>query len=70
MTAATPDRAALHSALQDTLAMARAAQADLAVRECATMAPQWRGRALLWSLKARADELRAQISTSRRAEPV
>lgn len=59
--AAAPDPAALHAALQDNLAMARQVQADLAVRECAAMAPDWRGRALLWSLKARIDELRAAL---------
>lgn len=58
---ATPDRAALHAALQDNLAMARSLQANLAVRECAAMATDWNGRALLWSLRARIDELRAQL---------
>jgi hypothetical protein len=71
MTAATPDRAALHSALQDTLAMARTAQAELAalaeqaLRDRAAPPPLGSGRALLWRLKARADELRAQIAITR-----
>lgn len=59
------DSAALHAALQDNLAIARALQADLAVREAAAMAPDWRGRSLLWSVKARVDELRAQIAATR-----
>lgn len=62
-----PDRAALHAALQDNLAMARQLQADLAVRECAAMATDWKGRALLWSLRARIDELRAQLQAPARS---
>lgn len=71
MTAATPDRAAalhadraaaLHAALQDTLSMARTAQDELDAQSLRERA----ARALLWRLKARADELRAQIATARR----
>lgn len=56
--------AALHDALAMTETMVTRLQADLAVREAANMAHDWRGRTLLWSLQARAQELRAQIRTA------
>lgn len=61
---ASPQRAALHAALQDNLAMTRRLQADLAAREYARQAADWNGRALLWSLRARVDELRAQLQAA------
>ena len=55
------NRAAVQSALQATQEMASSLQADLAARECAAQAPNWGGRALLWSLRARIEELQAQL---------
>lgn len=66
MNAAAADRAALHAALQDTLAMARQMQANLGTRERAARLPDWRGRAALWGLQARAEHLRAQLQAPAR----
>lgn len=52
----------LHAALADNMAIRAKVAADLAVREAAAMAPNWRGRALLWSIDGRIDELRAEIA--------
>jgi hypothetical protein len=53
----------LQNALADELAMAATLRAQLAAREARIGCIDWRGRALLLQIEARADELRERMAT-------